>query len=263
MKPKFKYAKREDIPAGYEALYTEVNGEWVMTEVEGLASHADVSRLTEALRKERNDHKTTRDSAAALTSALDAAGVTAEDLPAALTELETLKAGGGKAGDVAKLRVELSSAQRTIDTLTKENNERQTKIDKYAADETTRTVHGALEKAAIAADIKDPNVLADIKMYAGMFSFDDATQSVLTREGYMSPEVWLTSMKDTRSHWFPQSQGGGSMGGKGGNAGGVNPFSAAGWNLTEQAKVISADRGRAEQLAKLAGTSIGGARPEK
>lgn len=263
MKPKFKYAKREDIPAGYEALYTEVNGEWVMTEVEGLASHSDVTRLNEALRKERNDHKTARDSLTAVTSVLDAAGVTIDDLGTTLADYAGLKAEGGKAGDVAKLRVELATLQRTNEQLVKENGESKTKLNEYAAADTKRTIHSALDKAASAAGIKDAGVLEDIRLYSSLFHIDEATGAVMTREGYVQPEVWLTGMKESRAHWFPASEGGGARGNQGGGNLGANPWTNAHWNLTEQAKIMGSNRERAEQLAKQAGTSIGGARPEK
>lgn len=263
MKLKIKYSKREDIPAGYENLYTEVNGEFVMTEVEGMTSQDDVARLNEGLRKERNDHKATRDKLSAVTSVLDSAGVSVEDLGSALTDYAGLKAEGGKAGDVAKLRVELAQLQRTTAQLEKENGEQKAKLSEYAAADTKRTIHSALDKAAAAAGIKDAGVLEDIRLYSSLFQIDEATGAVMTREGFAQPEVWLTGMKESRAHWFPPSEGGGARGAQGPGTPGANPWTNAHWNLTEQAKIMSSNRERAEQLAKQAGTSIGGDRPAK
>jgi hypothetical protein len=43
----------------------------------------------------------------------------------------------------------------------------------------------------------------------------------------------------------------------------VNPWTADNWNMTEQGKIYTSDPSRAEQLAKAAGTTVGGPRPAK
>jgi hypothetical protein len=75
--------------------------------------------------------------------------------------------------------------------------------------------------------------------------------------------VWLTEMQAKRPHWWGTTSGGGSRGnnGSGGPPSGNNPFSREHWNMTEQGKLIRTNRVRAEQLAKSAGTKIGGGMP--
>ena len=58
------YETKEDIPAGYEALFTERDGKWHLTGVKGIKSQGDIDRLQTALTKERNDHKKTKETLA-------------------------------------------------------------------------------------------------------------------------------------------------------------------------------------------------------
>ena len=76
-----------------------------------------------------------------------------------------------------------------------------------------------------------------------------------------APDAWLADMREARPHWWPASSGGGARGSSGAGGFAKNPFSKTGWNLTEQARAVTADRTRAEQMAKAAGTAIGGPRP--
>lgn len=98
-----------------------------------------------------------------------------------------------------------------------------------------------------------------------VFEVDDEG-NVTTKDGVgvtpgIAADVWLTEMQDKRPHWWPQSQGGGAGGSGGGGAGGKNPFSAEGWNLTEQGRLVRENPEKADQMAKAAGTTVGGGRP--
>jgi hypothetical protein len=75
----------------------------------------------------------------------------------------------------------------------------------------------------------------------------------------------LTEMQETKTHWWPGSQGGGARGSQGGGGfSGKNPWSAEGWNMTEQGSYLKAHgKDRAEKMAQAAGTSLGGRRPTK
>lgn len=262
MKLKKKYANQADIPAGFEGLYTEVNGEWQLTEVEGLTSDADVARLNEALRKERNDHKAVKESLSAVTSVLESAGIEVGALGDVLDQYSVLKDGKGANTDTAKLNMELSQLRRNLTDVTKSRDTLAQENEGFKQANSKRTINDALMKAATSAGIKEPSVLEDIQLYSSQFTIDEGTGAVVTREGFMQPEVWLTEMKDKRSHWWPASQGGGGgVGGGGHGSLGVNPFSAKGWNLTEQMKLAKENPQRAEQMAKQAGTTVGGQRP--
>lgn len=262
MKLAKKYGKREDIPAGYEALFSEVNGEWVFNGVEGLPTEADVSRLNEALRKERADHRTVSDAHKAVTSALQSAGIEVDALGSVLDEYGVLKANGGKGNeDISKLHIELAQLRREKTGLEKERDALSTENQNFKQANTQRTINDALVKAAQSSGIKDPGVLEDLTLYAGNFTVDEASGAVVTTEGLMQPEVWLSAMKEKRSHWWPTSQGGGAQGGAGGGAHGANPWSAANWNMTQQSEIVKQNPERARQMAQQAGTTLGGPKP--
>jgi hypothetical protein len=77
----------------------------------------------------------------------------------------------------------------------------------------------------------------------------------------IEPEAWLTDLQTKRAHWWGPSSGGGAGGNRGGVDTSNNPFSHEHWNMTEQGKLVRENRAKAEQLAKLAGTTIGGQKP--
>ena len=89
----------------------------------------------------------------------------------------------------------------------------------------------------------------------------------MVKEGLQSsqglgPKDWLADIQKTRPHWWPESEGGGAGGNRSGTGSFANnPFSLEHWNLTEQGKITVSDHARAEQLAKAAGTTIGGGKP--
>jgi hypothetical protein len=77
----------------------------------------------------------------------------------------------------------------------------------------------------------------------------------------LNAEVWLQEMQTKKPHWWGATAGGGGTGGTGGGAAGENPFTHEHWNLTKQGQLMRADAAKAAQMAKSAGTSIGGPKP--
>src|SRR4051812_33728781 len=57
VKLKTIYEKAEDIPEGFNELYLERNGKFELTGIEGVKTQADVERVQDALRKEKELHK--------------------------------------------------------------------------------------------------------------------------------------------------------------------------------------------------------------
>src|SRR3974390_550562 len=55
------YPTQEEIPEQYRDLYSERGGRFDLTGVEGVKTQADIDKLNESLRKERADHKATKD----------------------------------------------------------------------------------------------------------------------------------------------------------------------------------------------------------
>lgn len=272
---KHQYDKLEEIPETFRELYTEKNGKWELTGVSGVRTQADVDRVTASLEKERNDHKETK-------AKLTAWGELGEldDVHKRLDRLPELEAAAkGKLDeaqieDLVNRRVDgviksrTAPLERQIAKLTGERDELNTKVADYQGKERQRSIHDAIRKAAAEEKIR-PEAIEDALVW-GERVFDVAEDgAVVTRDGVgvtpgLQPKDWLGEIRERKTHWWPASTSGGATGsgGRGATAGADNPWSAEGWNMTKQGEVMrTAGRDRAEQLAKLAGTSIGGPRP--
>ena len=109
----------------------------------------------------------------------------------------------------------------------------------------------------------------DVMMYSGMFEISD-DGNVVTRDGVgvapgLDADAWLGELQERKPHWWPASQGGGARGtGGGGGFQGKNPWTAEGWNMTEQGKLLR-DKGKeyADRMAAAAGTTVGGSKPKE
>lgn len=264
------YEKIDDIPEPHRELYTERNGKLELTGIEGVKTQADIDRLTVSLGKERELLKTTKataDSYAALGKI--------EDLQAKLDRIEELEAAAaGKLDDEAinklvdgRLKSKLAPVEREKGQLATQLAEAQTKLQTFEARERQRTVHDAMRAAAVTSKIHE-HALEDVLLLAErVFEIDEAGKVVVKDNVGFTPgisaEVWLTEIQPKRPHWWPPSQGGGGRGNGGGNgAGGNNPWAADSWNMTEQGRIVRENPARAKQLAEVAGTSVGGLRPQ-
>ncbi len=270
------YDKKEDVPEAHIELYTEVEGKWQLTGINGLVTKADVDKLNSALGKERTDHKATK-AKVAVWGDMDQVKVV-EEL-AELTELRAAaEAGeGGKdakekfeAGVKAAAEARIIAAKVTSDRenadLRKTNDEQATEITDYKKANTDRSVGDAVGKACVAHKVIE-SAVEDVKMLGERIFEINEDGLVLTKEQVgvtpgIAPDIWLSEMQEKRPHWWPASTGGGS---KGGTAGGPsftnNPWTHEHWNMTEQSKAIREDRTKAERMAIAAGTTIGGVRP--
>lgn len=262
------YEKKEDIPSQYLELYSERGGKWELTQVEGVKTTADVDRLQTALTNEREEHRQTREKL----SPWSRLGKKPEEIQAQLdrvTELELLtKDKDPKAVEelvearvksrVAPIERERDQYKEQVGTLTGEITGLKTK-------EKTRTIHDAVRAAATKVSLL-PTAIEDALMYAERVLDIDADGKIVTKDGVgvtpgLAPDVWLGDMKTTRSHWWGPTEGGGGTGGGGGNRYANNPWTPEHWNMTEQGKIYNQDPTRAEQMAKAAGTTIGGKKP--
>lgn len=265
---KQQYEKQEDVPAEYLALYTEQNGKWVLTGVEGMKSQTDIDRIQASLVKERNDHKATKDKYASF------ADLDVDDVIAKLDRYPELEAAAaGKIDDTkinemveTRMRTKLAPIEREKSKLQSQLAEAQKTIDTHVQHERTRKIHDAVRESASKSKLRN-EALDDVILNAErLFEVTDDGQVVTKDNVGVTPgvgaEVWLTEMQPKRPHWWPDSSGGGARGnnGQGGNTG-TNPFHKDTWNVTQQGNLIRENRTRAEQMAKAAGTTIGGARP--
>jgi hypothetical protein len=260
------YASESEIPSEYVGLFTQQGSKWVLTGVNGVKSQTDVDRLQESLRKEREDHKAAKTALAAFN------GLSAEEVLEKLDRIAELEAAnGGKLDETkineiveARLKARLAPVERERDKLKQELQETSGKVVELTAKEKTRIIHDHIRKAAGSSKMRETAVEDALMLGERILDVDDQG-NVTTRDNVgvtpgLSAEVWLTELQDKRPHWWPESSGAGAKGGNGGGAG-TNPFSNEHWNMTEQGRIFKENPAKAEQLAKSAGTKVGGGRP--
>jgi len=263
------YKTFEEIPEKYRDLYTEKNGQYELTGVSGIKTQADVDRVTEALTKEKNDNKDLKKKLEPWKD-LDPKE-TLEKLDK-IPELEA-KVGEHKDDDekiekIVSSRVTQATAplQRDLDKLKTENAELAESNGTLVKKRDERVVHDHIRSHASTAKVVPP-ALEDILSLSGNYFEIDTEGKVVTKTGAgvtpgVGADVFFSEMADKRPHWFPASQGTGAGGDKTPGGSGNNPFTNKGWNLTEQGTIIRTEGAdKAAQLAKSAGTTVGGPKP--
>lgn len=263
----------DNVPEELKQYYTEKNGKFELTG-EGIVTAADVARVQEGLRKERNDHKELREKITA-----NLGDVKIEDVRGLLDkipELELAAKGNldtAKVDEIVQSRIKSVTAplERKLTQTEKDLSEARDKIGAHENEKKTQKIKDRIVELTTGSNAKFkvvPEAIGDIMLHAnGILEIDDQGE-IRTKDGVgvtpgLGPDAWLSDTLASKPHWCLPSEGigaGGSGGNRGGNAG-PNPFSFEHWNLTEQGKIYISDKSKAEQLAKLAGTTIGGARP--
>jgi hypothetical protein len=263
--------KVDDIPEQYRDLYTEKDGKWVLTGIVGVKTDADVAAVQEALRKERNDHKTTK-ATLAKWGELDPDQVQEQlDTIPALTEAAKGKLSQEQIDELVEKRIgaKLKPVEKRVTDAEKRAKELEDENTGLKAEKTRRVIHDAIRAEAVKTKMIDTAQDDALLLAERIFEVTEegkvvAKDQVGVTPG-ISPDIWLTEMQDKRPHWWPASQGGGAGGGNGGGGNTANnPWSAANWNLTEQGKYIRAQgMEKATQMAKQAGLDkpVGHTRP--
>lgn len=261
--------KLEDVEEPFRGLYTEQNGKFALTGVEGMKTQADVDRVQASLIKERGEHKATKEKLAVFGDRK------VEDILAELDTIPALKAAAEGKFDEAKVNelVEKRIGSKTgpldrqIAQLKKNLDDKEIIINDFKSKETTRTIHDSIREAVGKAQGFQAAAVEDALMFGERHLTINDEGKVVTKDNVgvtpgVDAVVWLTEMQNKKPHWWGETKGGGAQGNQGGGGGsGKNPFTRENWNLTEQGKLIKENRTRAEQLAKAAGTSIGGGMP--
>lgn len=262
----------EGVPEALHGFYIEKDGKFNL-QVTGLPTQENVSRLEEGIRKERADHKATKDTLNRITNN---GARQVDDIIADLDRIPELEAGQGQIDDDKintivenRIKARVAPVERERDKFKKESEDKDATISEFQSKERTRTIHDKVREDAVKAKLL-PEAVDDALLLADrVFEVDDGGR-VVTKDNVgvtpgLEPAAWLTDLQPKRPHWWGPSTGGGANGnrGGGGGGGGENPFSHDGWNLTKQGELVTTDRAKAEQLAKAAGTTIGGPRPAK
>jgi hypothetical protein len=273
------YATAEEIPEGYAELYTERNGRFELTGVEGIKTQGDVDRVTESLRKERLDHKATKDKIAAFGD-LDPTEVheKLENFDSVNEQLEALKSSGvGKLDEEklepiiqARIKQAIGPLDRNVASLQKQLGAKdqliaakEGEVNNLKNTITTGTVERTLREAAVESKVIAPAISDVVLNGTRIFELTDEGK-VITRDvpgvtPGLTPKEWLKDKQESSPHWWPASIGGGAKGGAGGtNTGANNPWSKEGWNLTAQGAYLKANgEAKAAELAARVGSKLG------
>lgn len=251
------YESQESIPAGYENLYSEKDGKFVLTGVKGVKTQADIENLQTALNKERTAHKATKQQYAPLANY-----GTIEDITANLDRIPELEAKQGKGApeDIEKIvSARLAPVQRELENTKNQLKEKDGVIETYKGKEVRATIADTVRKAAKAHKVLD-TALEDAIIYGERVLTVDEAGNVVTKEGvgvtpFVTADELIREILPNRPHWLGESYGGGSRGGKGQQFA-TDPYSHDGWNISEQMKLYKENPTKAQQMAKRHGVDV-------
>lgn len=282
MKLKAIYASAEDIPEGFADLYTERNGQWEFTGLEGVKTQADIDRVQSALTKERADHKAAKEALKAFEGIdpqeVETLRTSLEEKTAQLeainkngtldeTKLEPIIAARLKQA-TAPLERDKANLERKLETANKQIAEKDGEVTNLKTSITTGGIERAIKDAA-ATDKVIASAIDDVAM-RGIRVFEQTEDGrIITKDlpgvtPGLTVKEWLADMKDKSPHWWPLSNGSGANGGNGGgNFGGKNnPWSKDGWNVTKQGQYLTQNgEAKAKALAESVGSKIGATKP--
>lgn len=260
----------DGLPPELAAEYEEKDGKYHLITPEGFKPLAEFNVVHGALQKERKDHSVVKKKLTAF------GDLEPEQVRVQLDRIPELEAAAeGNLDDTkinniveSRIKQKLAPVERELGVLKNENLELKKERDTLLQTEQTRSLQETVRSAATKAGVQSI-ALDDALMLAERVFERDESGVFVVKAGFaaytpgVGPDVWLTQVKDTRPHWWGESGGGGAKGSGGGKSGSVNPWSAENWNMTEQSKLFTTDRAKAEQMAKAAGTTIGGPKPVK
>lgn len=269
------YDSLDDIPetVGFRDLFTEKGGKFELTGITGIKTAADIDRLNTGLTKERDAHKATK-ATLAVWGDLDH-----EDVVAKLDKYPELEAASaGKLDEAAieeivqkrvegTLKSKLSPLERDNKKLKVANDELTAANAGFVVANTRRQIHdhvrGALTSAKVIPEAHDDALMLAERLFEITEEGEIVTRDKVGVAPGLDATAWLGEIQEKKPHWWPASTGGGARGsGGGGGFQGTNPWTAEGWNMTEQGRIYT-DKGKefAERLAKAAGTKVGGTKP--
>ena len=266
------------IPEALVAHYVETDGVFVL-DVNGMKTQKDFDDYAEALKKRLTD-------AGADFAKKQGAGLSRDDvLEVVEGALKKFAGPGAKPGkgngadggddDQGDVSARLHDVERNLASVTKELEKSNKERDEALGKSKNTTIKNELTKAANAAGATPEGVTNLVTLSEPDFELSQAGDVVTKLEARtgvspnQKPEDYFATVarqKDFRMFW-PASKGAGADGegaggpGAGGDLGKGNPFSKAGWNMTDQSKLYTANKTEAERLMKVAGVELGAVAP--
>lgn len=267
------------VEEGFRSLYSERNGQYELTGINGVKTQADIDRISEGLRKERDDHKKTRDELGQFKGVLGSwSSLKPEEIQQRIDGYEALELAANSAGKTtaeevtkqveARLKIHTAPLERQIQDFQTRISESEKTITDYQSRERQRAIHDAVRKAALTpkngAPIIPESIDVALMLAERVFEVTEDGK-VLTKDHSgvipgLEPDMWLQEIQTTYSFLWPPSEGGGAKGSKGNGINMANnPWHKDNFNLTAQGQYIKQHgMEKAEQMAKMAGTTIGG-----
>ncbi len=256
----------DSVDEAFRGEYVERDGKFVL-DVTGAFSEVDRNKLQESLRKERDDHKSTRgklkafgentpdsfttltDKAEELQLALDSTEGSDEERAAKNEELAERKA-------LAKIR----PLERQIKTLGTSLTDITGERDGLLTDKRRAKILGTVLSPKLLKEVGIvPEAADDVELWAlHNFEIDEHSDKVVSKDSLgnpgLGPKDVFTEMKANgqRRHWFGPTQGAGAAGGKGGDNFENNPFSEETFSLTRIGQIVKSDTAKALRMARAA-----------
>lgn len=262
----------ESIAEPFHELYTEKDGKFHLTGVVGLKTQDDINRLNIALAKEREETKKVKEKYAPISSlgkSVDEIITLVDRIP----ELELAAKGNideTKIEEILQPRIKakLGPIERALETEKQKAKDLESQLTTYQQRERANVLKTALSKAAKETKVRD-DAIDDAVMLAERYFEIDETGAVIGKSDMqgvspgIDPVAWFIENQTKRTYLWGETIGGGAGGSRESFGGVSNPWSADNWNMTKQGEIFKANPQRANQLAKMAGTTIGGPKPKK
>ncbi len=272
------YEDKAKIPEGLAAHYVETDGVFVL-DAPGMKTQKDFDAYADALKKRFTD-------AGADFARKNGAGLSRDDVlevvEGALKKFAP-KGGTPPKGDGAgagsgvsdEIATKLHDLERNVASLTEQNERIQKERDVALNSSRDTTIRNSLTEAAAAAGVAPEGVGNLVSLVKQNFEItqDGSVVTKLDAGAGVSPntppaDFFSTIARDKTFRMFwPKSVGAGADGagaggaGAGGDLGKGNPWSKAGWNMTQQGKQFQANRKEAERLMEVAGVTLGATAP--
>ncbi len=264
------------IPEGLAAHYVETDGVFRL-DVTGMKTQKDFDDYAEALKKRLTD-------AGADLARKHGTGLGRDDVVEIIEGALKKFAGGvkpkgdgtdggnGADGDVS---ARLHDLERNLASITKELDTTKKERDDALGKSKDTTIRNSLTQAANSAGATPEGVSNLVSLIEKNFELAQDGSVVTKLEAgpgvtpNQKPDDFIAAVardKAFRMFW-PKSVGAGADGdgaggpGAGGDLGKGNPWSKAGWNMTAQGKVYTANKPEAERLMKAVGVELGAVAP--